>query len=104
MILSGAKVGGVLGVLAVGAGIYGIFKVVQGARVITDGLGITDVDVGPPLLLVQGARGREAAMIRAGYLERLPDGSTRITDAGELYIEQQQLITGSGFIDGPSTP
>jgi len=71
----------------------GVFMFLTAGRFIRsagESLGVVVPDLGPPARLTQGAMGREAAMINAGYLERLSDGSTRITDAGEEYIERQR--------------
>ena len=90
----------VVRLVTLGTGVFVLWTAGRFIRSAGESLGVVVPDLGPPAQLTQGARGREAAMINAGYLERLSDGSTRITDAGEEYIERQRQAQETNL--GPS--
>lgn len=46
--------------------------------------------LGTPIQLSAGAALSQEEHIKAGHLELLPGGRTRLTAAGRLYVEQQQ--------------
>jgi len=54
-----------------------------------EALTFSESDLGPGVELSAGANLSQAEYIERGYLEVLPNGSTRITLAGEDYIASQ---------------
>jgi len=86
-----------------GLGIYIVYRVLNFGDSITDAAasfweGVTfDPDsMGPPAQLTEGAQLSQADWIAQGYLAFTPEGGTRITAAGEAYIQRQRekVVTG----------
>jgi hypothetical protein len=61
-----------------------------------EGVFFDSASMGPSVQLTEGARASQADWIKRGFLEITPEGGTRITPAGEAYVQQQQekIITG----------
>lgn len=84
------------------AALYVVFRGVGALDSFAGGLGrfLSALTFDPESLgrspqLTAGAKASQEQWVALGYLEVLPDGSTRITEAGEAYIaaadEEQQL-------------
>lgn len=83
--------------LAAGIGAYIAYRVVRFgeavgdvAKRLWDGITFDPASMGPFVTLTPGARMSEEEYLRLGFLERLPDGRTRITPLGEWYIEMMR--------------
>lgn len=53
------------------------------------GLTFNPASLGPPVELTPDAQARQTDWIERGFLEILPNGSTRITAYGQAYISEQ---------------
>lgn len=81
----------------IGAGAYIFYRVATFGETASEafnkfwsGLTFDTASLGPPIELTPGALASQEDWIKRGYLELLPDGGTRITPAGEAYIQQQR--------------
>lgn len=80
---------------AVGVGIYYAIRrmgsgVVDGWGRFVDAVNFDPESLGPNVELTDTAKGSKEWYIEQGYLEILPNGSSRITEAGEAYIAENQ--------------
>jgi len=84
----------------VGYMVYRVFalgeSVSEAAGNFWEGVTFDPASMGPPAQLTPGAQMSEADWIIKGYLERTPEGGTRLTPAGDEYIQQQRekIVTG----------
>jgi hypothetical protein len=89
----------------VGAGAYVLYRVFNFGESVSEavnkfwtGLTFDPASLGPAISMPPGAAQAQTDWIQRGYLEILPDGSTRITAAGEAYIRQQREKTVQGTV------
>ncbi len=81
--------------------LYVVWRAVSAGESVTDaarrfvaGINFDPSSLGPGVTLTPGAKMSEEEFIKVGYLVRLADGSTRITPAGQAYIDRQQALAG----------
>lgn len=67
-----------------------VTAVAEGAKKFVDGLAFDPATLGPSIDLTDSAKSGTDEYLKLGYLERLPDGTTRLTDKGRQYIESQK--------------
>lgn len=63
-------------------------NIIDGVSKFGRALSFDKSQLGPEVKLTDRAQLTEQQYIDAGYLQRLPNGSTKITPEGELYIAQ----------------
>lgn len=73
-----------------GRAIRGGEVLTEGAARLWEGVTFDPASLGESVQLTEGARLSQEQWIALGYLEMLPDGRTRITPAGQAYIDSQR--------------